>query len=260
VKYIKEAISIFKNRWPEAAMLIGLALALGFLNMNFFVIEKGDASPQAANVFLFLAIMVFFLLFKLGFLSTAHKSKDQHQQPLTLLKEGRKFFWRFVLLGMIYATAYFAVTLAILPFFDVGDIANSNPEKLMPILEKVSLIDYLIITVVFMKFIIFLPALVIVNDVTVPLSFSLLKSCKLKDAKGLVVLFLIQVAINLIWMAMPDFGIELKYQKIMAILPAITNQCFTLLITVAAIRFVADLDLLYDNENESESDLVEGEN
>jgi len=260
VKYIKESISILKTRWPEAAMLIGIALALGFLNMNFFTIEKDNASPQPANVFLFLVIMVFFLLFKLGFLSTAHQSKDQHQLPLTLLKEGKRFFWRFVLLGMLYATVYFAVTLAILPFFAPQDIINSNPEKLVPVFEKVSLIDYIIITLVFMKFILFLPALVIVTDVTVPLSFSLLKYCKLKDAKGLVVFFLIQMAINVIWMLLPDFGIELKYRKILSILPAVVNQCFTLILTVAAIRFVASLDLLYDNENEVESDLTEGEN
>ena len=260
MKYIKESFSTLKTRWPEVAMLIGLALALGVLNMNFFTIEKNNASPLPANVFLFLVITVFFLLFKLGFLSTAHQSKDQPQQPLALLKEGKRFLWRFVLLGMLYATVYFAATLVILPFFASRDAIISNPEKLLPVLEKVSLINYIIISFVLMKFIIFLPALVIVTDVTVPSSLGLLKYCKLKDAKALVVLFLTQMAINIMWMLLPDFGMESIYQKILLILPAIVNQGFTLIIAVAAIRFVDDLNLLYDSENESESDLTEGEN
>ena len=260
MKYIREAFLILKTRWPEAAMLIVLAIALGILNMNFFTTEESNASPEPVYALLSLLIMVFFLLFKLGFLSTANKSKDQHQQPLTLLKEGRRFFWRFALLGILYVTTYLVITFAIMPFFAPQDIANSNPEKLMPVFEKVMLLDYIIVTLVFMKFIIFLPALVIANDVTVPLSFSLLKHCKLKEAKGLVILFLIPMAINVIWMLLPDFEIELKYQKIISILPALVNHCLNLIIAVAAIRFVASLDLLYDNENKSESDLTEGEN
>lgn len=260
MKYIKESITTLKNRWPEVVMLIGLALALGFLNMNFFTIGKNNSSPQALNIFLLLVIMVFFLLFKLGFLSTAHKNREQHQHPTTLLKEGRKFFWRFVLLGMLYTTLYIAVTLVIVPFFVPKDIINSNAEKLVPIFEKITILDYTIVTLFFMKFILFLPAIIIVTDFTVPLSFSMLKYCKLKDAKGLVALFLIQMVINIIWMLLPDFNMESRYQKILSILPAIINQCFILIVAVAAIRFVDSLNLLYDNKTEFESDLTESQN
>jgi len=260
VTYIKEAISILKNRWPEAMLLVGLGLTLGFLNMNSITIEKDNASPQAAVIFLSLAIMAFFLLFKTGFLKTVQQSGDEPQQPLTLLKEGKKFLWRFVLLGMLYITIYFAATLIVMPFLVPQEAIASNPEKFIPVIEKLAIIDYIIVTLIFMKFIIFLPALIIVNDVPIAFGLSMLKYCKLKEAKGIVVLFLIQMAVNLTWLLLPDFEIELKYQKIMSLLPTIINQCFILVISVAAIRFVSSLNLLYDNENKSESDITEGEN
>ncbi len=260
MKYIKEAISIFRNRWPEAAIFIILPVILaGFA-----------PDSQGVMAIVFFSFFVFLGILYLGFLRTAFSNKYQPQMPLELLKEGRKFFWRFIQLGFAYTGVSLAIAAAV--FITLLSLSGKSitpgmardAKEIMAFQDTVYtaiLLSNVLVSILFMKFILFLPALVIVNDVTVSLSFGMLKCFKLKDAKGLIAIFLTPVAISIIWLLFPpDFRFVLKNQKILSILPAIVNQCLTLVTTVAAIRFVADLDLLYDSENESESDLTEGEN
>jgi len=117
---------------------------------------------------------------------------------------------------------------------------------------------YIVVNIVFVKLILLIPALVIVLDCKTFESFKLLKLYKLSDAKKLVILYCVIIAIDLFASILSLYcsGIssESTYfvaiaitQYILRIVYSVAINFVHLMIAVMAVRFVGSLDLVYDN-------------
>ena len=98
-----------------------------------------------------------------------------------------------------------------------------------------------------MKLILSLPALVIVLDCRALESFKFLKKFQLREVKQLVVLFCFNVLLGFLWSLYRAYGDLGIFHSILKIVYSATIFLINLTITVTAVRFVASLDLVYDN-------------
>jgi hypothetical protein len=90
-----------------------------------------------------------------------------------------------------------------------------------------------------------IPALIIVLDCEVTTSFKLLRRCKLSNAKELIALFLVQIALGLLWtFASQLSGVTTIFYHILMGIYYIVSTFIALMIGVTAVRFVASLDLV----------------
>ena len=250
---IKKTLAILKARWPEVALIIGLNILSVFFNKLF-----RTAGPDSMSM-LFLIPIVFLLLLmvvstmlRLGFLRTVYLQGQTRQLPLVLLKIGKHFFWRMVGLGLLYMIAYFI--LAWLIFLIVKQLISIDTTFFQT--AKVARLAYQLFFVpamlILIKPVLLMPALIVVLDCGILKSFKLLKQCKLLDAKELVILFFVPMALTFLWAFLPKLnGVETTSQYILTIVPTVINYFIWLMIAVTAVRFVASLNLVYDRDRSS---------
>ena len=229
---IKKTLAILKARWPEVILLIGLVVLLPFLS-NLLAKLKYD-SALSSTVFaacFLLPLMVIRTMLRSGFLRTVYLEGQQRQTIAVLLRTGLPFFWRMIGLGLLFAIPFLTVTL--LSTHLVG---------------KPTALGQLVMSIILMKFILLLPALVIVLDCRVFESFKFLKKCRLRDAGELIVLFCFKMVFPYLWMfSRTLYGTTTRPQLIFRIVTSITTCFIGLIIAVTAVRFVASLHLVYDN-------------
>lgn len=237
---IKKTLAILKARWPEVILLIGLAVLLPFLS-NLLTKLKYDSalSSTVLSAGFLLPLMVIRTMLRSGFLRTVYLEGQQRQTIAVLLRTGLLFFWRMIGLGLLFSIPFLTVTL--LSTRLVG---------------KPTVLGQLVINIILMKFILLLPALVIVLDCRVFESFKFLKKCRLRDAGELIVLFCFKMVFPYLWMFLRTFYGTTTPQPIFRIVSSITMCFIGLIIAVTAVRFVASLDLVYD-ENISSTDSEE---
>jgi hypothetical protein len=233
---IKKTLAIFKTRWPEVILIIGLTILLPFLlpflSKLLTKLKHDSALSLTVLATCFqLALMVITIVLRSGFLRTVY-SEGQKRQPIAvLLRTGLHFLWRMFVLGLLYRIPL--LTLTLLSTRLVG-------KQVVPLV--------LVVNVILMKFILLLPALVIVLDCRVFESFKFLKKCRLRDARGLIVLFCFNMAFSYLWMfSRTLYGTTATPQLIFRIVPSITTCFIGLIVAVMAVRFVASLDLGYDD-------------
>jgi len=117
---------------------------------------------------------------------------------------------------------------------------------------KPTVLGQLVINIILMKFILLLPALVIVLDCRVFESFKFLKKCRLRDAGELIVLFCFNMAFPYLWMFSRTLhGTTTRPQLFFRIVTSIITCFIGLIIAVMAVRFVASQNLVYDDRSRS---------
>ncbi len=229
---IKKTLAILKARWPEVILLIGLAVLLPFLSnlLTKLKIDSALSSIVLSTCFR-LALMVITIMLRSGFLRTVYLEGQQRQTIAVLLRTGLPFFWRMIGLGLLFAIPFLTVTL--LSTRLVG---------------KPTAPGQLVINIILMKFILLLPALVIVLDCRVFESFKFLKKCRLRNAGVLIVLFCFNMAFPYLWMLSRTLYGTTTPQLIFRIVTSIITCFIGLIIAVTAVRFVASLHLVYDEQ------------
>ncbi len=230
---IKNTLAILKARWPEVTLIIGLAVLLPFLSKLLTKLKYDSALSLTVLVTCFsLALTVIRTMLRSGFLRTVYLEGQQRQTIAVLLRPGLHFFWRMIVLGLLYAIPLLTVTL--LSTRLVG---------------KPTAPGQLVMNIILMKFILLLPALVIVLDCRVIESFKFLKKCRLRDAGELIVLFCFNMAFPYLWMfSRTLYGTTTGPQLIFRIVTSIITCFIGLIIAVTAVRFVASLHLVYDEQ------------
>jgi len=239
---IKRALAILRARWPEAALVIGLSVLPAFLN-NRFRAEKSNLTGVQSFLYLgsYLVIIVVYTIFKCGFLRTVYLEGKKQQSSTILFKTGRFFFWRMVGFGILLAIALFPLFALIL--FTVKLIMSQYLPYLL--IYQLSITSTLIILI---KPLLLMPSLIIVLNCRVLKSLKLLKHCKLMDAKELVVLYCFQMMLPFLWIFLGiPYGAKAISQCILTIGPTIITYFTYLIVSVMAVRFVASLNLVYDN-------------
>lgn len=238
---IKNTLSILKARWPEVTLIISISL-LPVLARLVVSLKSMRVSLWLLVFFPLVSILILATL-RSGFLRTVYLEGQKRQSIAVLLRTGLHFLWRMIVLGLLYFILF--LTLTLLSTRLVGKPAAPGETG---ILHNISLL-VLVINIILMKFILLLPALVIVLDCRVFESFKFLKKCRLRDAGELIVLFCFKMALPYLRMFLRTLNDTTTIQKlIFSIVNSVTTCFIGLIIAVMAVRFVASLDLLYGDQ------------
>jgi len=254
---IKKTLEILKARWPEVILIIGLTVLLPFLSKLLTKLKYDSAmSLTVLATYFSLALRLITIVLRFGFLRTVYLEGRKRQSIAVLLRTGIHFLWRMIVLGLLYFIPLLTLTLLRTRLVGKPTVPGETD-----ILHNIFLL-VLVINIILMKFILLLPALVIVLDCRAFESFKFLKRCRLRDAGQLIALFCFQIALGFFLMfSRTLYGTTTTPQLIFRIVTSITTCFIGLIIAVMAVRFVASLDLVYDSNpsssNSSEDSLGE---
>ncbi len=248
---IKKTLEILICRWPEVALLVVLN---SFLPLSIAILmpkepETITAFALMASILSFGFVIISTLLF-MGFLRTIYLEGARPQQPMTLLKTGKHFFWRYFLFGLICSTVILVLWL----------LTSSLTEPAAG--ESVSVrkqgLPFFLASFVFMKFILLVPVIIIVLDCSVLNSFKALKCYKLLEEKQLVSLYCVHVAASHIPAFLPvQPDTETFFFQVLAVFYRVIIYLISLVVSVTAVRFVASVNLVYDRAAPGPSENVE---
>jgi len=244
---IKKTLQILKARWPEIILIIGLTVFLPFSRKLLTKLKQDSALNLIVLPTCFLlALMVITIVLRLGFLRTVYLEGQKRQSIPVLLRTGIHFLWRMIVLGLLYFIPLFTLTL-----LSTRLVGKPTAPGETYILHNIFLL-VLVINIVLMKFILLLPALVIVLDCRAFESFKFLKKCRLRDARELITLFCFQIALGFFWMFLRTlYGAATTSQFTFRIVSSITTCFIGFIMAVMAVRFVASLHLVYDGGQNS---------
>jgi hypothetical protein len=242
---IRKTLEILKARWPEVLFIIALDVLTLSINMTRPIILRQTGHLTQILITLMcisLTIIIFMLI--IGFQRTVYTEDRRRQPPLVLLREGKRFVLRLLGLGIIYTLA-----LACLQILVLWAIRHAAPD-FMDTRWGVSLIYQLPSTsvrLILMKPVLLIFPLIIVSDCDIFTSFKMLGRYRLRDARELIILFLISLGLPFLWALLPSqHGVTISHYFLTAA-HIIPGRVIGLMMAVMAIRFVAAQNLRYDN-------------
>ncbi|MBA7694187.1 hypothetical protein ES703_102794 [subsurface metagenome] len=146
--------------------------------------------------------------------------------------------------------ALYSIPFLLSGLLSTGIIAGLvSPESFAQISVWINQLFFLAFSVILVKLILLLPALVIVLDCRTFESFEFLKHCRILEAKGLVILFYAHLAFRfLLAFLRLHYDILTASRYILEIGPLIISCFVNLIIAVMAVRFVASLHLEYNSQ------------
>jgi len=231
----------------EASLLIGLNVLL-LLSNFIFGIGKLDLTTSSSLLpfGVHMVFIIVLLILGLGFLRTFYLEGQKQQPPLVLLRIGKHFFWRMFGLGLLFMIIY--LVLAGLIFLIVKQFTSMDTSfsQVTPWIRHLCFAASMLILI---KPVLLIPALIIVLDCKAFKSFKLLKQCKILNMKELVMLFFVSMALTFLWAFLPTPQDTMTIsQYILIVCLAVVGNFIGLMIVVLAVRFVASLDLVYDEQ------------
>lgn len=188
-----KTFEIIKKRWQEVALIVGLGLLGSIANFQIF---KSPQSYKDINVFGFLVpiiLTVFFTLFELGFLRTAHLSNHNVQTPIELLKIGKRFFWRIFAFNFLFSAACLLITMIL---FTIIGYSTEQP--------WLNNLLFVAVIAILAKPFLLIPAIIIVTDCKFVQSFQFLKKTKITGSVELLLLFVIFLVLTFSAYFLPD--------------------------------------------------------
>lgn len=256
---IKKTLAILKARWPEVALIIGMHL-LGILSKRFFAQLRPKSISAISLIIAFVSLLFLLIgtLIRCGFLRTICLEGSKRQSPFVLLRVGIHFLWRMFVLSLIYSLPF------ILSFLIISNVIhryiNSDELTSSNILFWFNTLYFIFVNLVLIKLILLIPALIIVLDCTVFNSFSFIRRYKLLNAKELVILYCANIAIGLFVSILSQycwgtccgttcFSPTETPQYILRVISSTVTSFVSLMIAVTAVRFVASVDLVYDDHS-----------
>ena len=243
-----DLIKLFRKRWPE------MLLVTAFRAFGIYLIEliagsvkpvENGMSPEIASdlpertIFMYaiggIAFLVFWLTLYLGFLATVSTDSFKSQEPVTLLKTGRGFFWRVVrfeiLLGLytmfIYMISLSIIRLLLLKGIEMG----REPQWVHLTCQAVALVVLVKLRLV--------PAIMIIYDQMVLPSLRTLRQFEILKAKPLLVFIGVAAALNVsIPLLVGRIDKDTVVFDLFTAGESLLSGILTLLIGLAAIWFV----------------------
>jgi len=240
----KEALSILKTRWLEAALIIGL-MFLSELS-NQILLRYYHRYSAWWVLFLNLGILLFALLVLTGFLRTVYLEQKKRQSPLNLILTGKHFFLRLAGFGILYAivqasliwSTYWIIKIT---FTDISLKDISSP---------IGSTGLIVISLILAKPFLLIPALIIVLDCGLSESFKFAWRTRLLNAKPLLTVFLIKIVVlpylSLFFPNLHDIPPAVSYLYVFSILYYIILRVLTLIVLIMAVRFVGSLGIVYN--------------
>ncbi|MHC4425740.1 MAG: hypothetical protein ACYSYV_06565 [Planctomycetota bacterium] len=244
---INKTLTILQSRWPEVTFIIGLHLSTLLMSRLLFSLVTKQVLGLD-NFFLLqsaigLLLWAFLILVHCGFLRTAYLEGDNRQSVPVLIRAGKHFFRRIFLWNLMYAIPFLVLMLLhnnlIIRYIRPDELIVTNAVFWIKPLCSAA------IELALIKLSLLIPALIIVLDCEVIASFKLLRWCKLSNARELIVLFLVQIALGLLWTFASQFSIAATTLHYVTIgIYYIMSDFISLMIGVTAVSFVASLDVV----------------
>lgn len=235
--------SVLSQRWPEALVLVGFWAAtmvlLEEINSLGAVLEKGGEVSQLTVFFMTAGMTAFAVLgqmIELGFLRTAVFDGDERQDIFFLLSLGRHFFWRVLIYRLLSGLLVFAISFIVLVFvnsslgFEDGGFRG----------QLAAYAVTLLVSVVAIKFIVVVPAIIVVEDCGVLDAIGRLRGYNIFDYKAYLAgfAFLISLVSGLGFVA---GVVEVEgYRIAMLVFYALVGACFTFFVDLFAVYFVGE--------------------
>ncbi|MGD9110535.1 MAG: hypothetical protein PVG93_06300 [Phycisphaerales bacterium] len=248
MKEIKKTLEIFKERWLEVAGIIVLYVALRYFNI-LLLHEKHSRTPASWVIMLvLLAFGLAGLIIPYGFQRTICLNDKKRYSPLDLLKLGAHFFWRMLAFGFLWTVTYFfliwLIFRATASFIPTGTTVF-HTAQMHPFYFA---LFFSIISLLLIKPVLFIPAIIIALDCKFGESFGFLKRCKLSKAIEPTLAYCIIIPLNAILGAL---GPGLKEVTSVIDYGYVATRtgltCFlSLTLAVLAVRFVNSLDIIYN--------------
>ena len=238
---MKETIKILKTRWLEVAFLISISFLTSFLIgiTKTYQLNRSWMAVVCFGLF-FIEIIIY-----LGFLRTVSLEGQHRQSPLNLFREGKQFLLRFIGLGLLYAIVLIILVQLIFWIIKMAMSIGGNLKEVAPVIPRLC---WFIVNLILIKPYLFIPALIIVLDCRVFESFRFLRQCKLFNAKGLLVIYGVQIISPVVWLLLTE-SMELTpfQQTVLGLSYFVIWQLLTLIIFVMSVGFIASQNLAYDN-------------
>ncbi len=247
----KKILQLLIARHQEVLLIVGLNV-LGVIAAKIIrTPEQGSVPPSAflPQLFIIAAAIISTILYY-GFQRTTFLEGKKHQQPLVLLKTGSRFFWRMIKFGLLLGPAYIALvwlTFFVTKQFLPPDITFNEIRTQFPFAYQ---FFFAVPTIILIKPLALMPAIIIVFNCQVLESWHSLKYCKFANAKELIAGFCVMVALGFLWTVLPEKP-ETIAQHVITVIPTLANQLASLTVAILAIRFVASLNLVYDDQQNS---------
>ncbi len=234
---IKEVLAILKASWLEASVIIGLWFLYNLLN-RISRIHPGFrvlVSLVAMSIFIFIAIV------SVGFLRTVYLEQDKRQSLRNLMRIGKHFFWRFFGFAMLCG-------LTMMPFVGLlrTIIIDAVSDETFPLANQ---IGFTIITLIFAKLVLLIPAIIIVLDRSLFKSFGIMWKIKLLRAKPLLIIFLMMLVLPYLLLLFPNFRVAKPAITWVYALPRLYFTLLSILplmVQIMAVKFVSSLGLNYN--------------
>ncbi len=251
---IKQTLKILKSRYPEVSLIIGLytlvLVSMALVMADLLAQDKPLAAAPQNPLLLFFSIGVALvsMILKYGFTRTVYLHGGSQEQPLVLLKTGMHFFWRIVGLGMLYLLALSALGIPLIIIKHQLTHADT-PGASVLLVSAVDRVYSVGMMLILIKPVLLMPAVLIVLDCRMHEPWKMLNHLRLLDAKGVIFLFCLQIAIALVWpfSRLADAHITTSdYALTIAAAAAVYFVGFVA--AVAAVRFVASRDLVYNSQ------------
>jgi hypothetical protein len=233
-----KTFEILKRRWPETALIVGLAL-FGSVGLELMG-PSSYAEPSAAGVVILIGTIIFYvvqMMLHLGFVRTAYLEGDRPQEPMVLLRTGRRFFWRLFLFSMMYAGMYLALGFVI---FNIIKAAGFIKVGFMEAEIWSRNLCFVVSSLILVKFILLPPALIIVRDCGLIASIRAIRQFKILSAREPLVLFAaLQAVTYFAAILAPIDKTETSGYYVYTIIFSLLSALITLAISVSTVRFAA---------------------
>lgn len=247
MKEIKKTLAIFRARWPEVLLLVGLPTvnaALVILNSN---IGKTILPLYMALGFISLGLTILTFILNYGFMRTIFLDSTIPHSPAMLLELGRHFFWRMLAFGIFFALVHlllqWLISLPIAPYICPDTTFIQRVGK-CPFLHA---FQSSIASLILIKLMLFIPALIFVLDCRLSKSFGLLKRCRLSKAIEPVFLYCLSTIFGMFFWAITvtlrENPSSLYY--LLTLLRSIIVTFLHLAIGTMTVRYAASLKLVY---------------
>jgi len=242
-----KTFEILKKRWIEVAVIIALAVIPRFLFGMVLrsMVSKSSGGYGSSLMFvsysqgaLQLIIAAILIVIKAGFFRTAYLHGTQRYRIGALFGQGRRFFWRMAVFGIILRLIYTSVQLFI-GFITARCAAQDN--YLMFPWWTVTLCS-MFVSIVLIKPMLLVPALVVVRDISLIDAVKSMREYKIFRAKELLILFGIGLGLSfghLFLMSLRNTAFYRPLQFAMSIV----GYFLAVAIALSAVRFVAEKSL-----------------
>jgi hypothetical protein len=238
---IRKTLEILKARWPEVLFIIALEVLPQPIYMTQIIFHPIGNLLRILITLVYISFTIIIFMLIIGFQRTVYTEDRKRQSPLVLLREGKHFVLPLVGLGIIYSLALACLQILVLWAIKYAAPDFMDTRSLLYQLPSTS------VSLILMKPVLLIFPLIIVLDCSILQSFKILGRCRLRDARELVILFLISLGLPFLWKLLPSqHGATISYY-FLTILHIIVGRFIALMMAVMAIRFVASRNLIYDN-------------